>query len=127
MPTFPLDPNMPKPETITPASGLTPTIRERVERGAAWLDSVKPEWRYEINARILDIADSAYCVLGQVFAAEASQGDYADGCDYVYARYVAPGSGPWMVNHGFDSLDYSPGAYADLETAWRRYLDGREW
>lgn len=113
-------------ENIT-APTITPTIRERVERGAAWLDSVKPEWRSVINLDTFDIADVAYCVVGQVFRAEAIAEGHSDGYDYVYEHYVLPGSGPWMTNRGFDASDFTPGAYSDLQTAWQRYLTPGTW
>lgn len=42
-------------------------IKERVARGAARLDEVKPDWRSSVNVSRLDMEDSYQCVLGQAF------------------------------------------------------------
>lgn len=130
---FPLDPNLPAVETISPVGEITPTIREAVQRGAAWLDSVKPGWRTLIDRDAFDIADAHWCVLGQVFAEEAAETDSRSGVyngyDYVLLVIERPrvrgGQASWMTSHGFDT-DGTPTAYADLQAAWHRYLDG-EW
>lgn len=65
----------------------------RVENGAAWLDSVKPNWYLEINIQSLDIASGEQCICGQVFMNEVLQLEdeyedsrYEHGYDYaVYA------------------------------------------
>lgn len=44
--------------------------RERVARGAAFLDQARPGWAHEIDPGLLDLSDSCYCVLGQLI------GDY---------------------------------------------------
>lgn len=42
-------------------------IKERVARGTARLDEVKPDWRSSVNTSRLDMEDSYQCVLGQAF------------------------------------------------------------
>lgn len=114
------------PDNETP---LTPDFRKRIERGAAWLDRVKPGWRDLIDLDTLNLADAESCVLGQVFADEADDLT-TDGFDYV-AEYMSPPpeiETNWFSKHGFDqsinltaaspwSLDYTP-----LTDAWREYL-----
>jgi hypothetical protein len=116
-------------ENIT-APVISPTLRERIEKGAAWLNKVKPEWRDLVDISDLDLASGFYCVLGQVFHDEAEEYGYADGFDYAigYVVPVPPASAfnqnraAWMEEHGFDlryvpSIDYRP-----LTATWQRYL-----
>lgn len=108
-------------ETIT-TPAVRPTIRERVERGIAWLDEVRPDWRDSVNRSALDISDSDNCLLGQVFWAEARQSDpYWSGFTYVHSSghfKDATGSSisaQWMIDHGFEEDDES---YNVLTVAW---------
>jgi hypothetical protein len=39
----------------------------RVARGAAFLDEKAPGWEKRINTQILDVADPAVCVVGQIY------------------------------------------------------------
>lgn len=43
------------------------TVKERVERGAAWLDTKYPGWHTKIDLSILDMGNCNMCVLGQVY------------------------------------------------------------
>lgn len=49
---------------------MSASIQERVAKGAAWLDEVRPGWRDAINLDALDIGSSCDCVCGHVFAAD---------------------------------------------------------
>lgn len=116
-------------ENITPVPTPRPTTRERVERGAAWLNRTKPGWRDLIDLDTLNLAYGDSCVLGQVFADEADESDgmVSDGFDYAI-EYLAPAQGTnWASGHGFDqSIDFTAGAslnYAPLTDAWKRYLN----
>lgn len=42
-------------------------LRDRVARGAAWLDEKYPDWFHKIDLSILNMADCTQCVLGQVY------------------------------------------------------------
>lgn len=116
-------------ENITPAAPLTPTLRERIEAGAAWLDEVKPEWRDLIDLDVLDVGDGRYCVLGQVFDNDEAA-DYYNGYDYAY-NAVVPEPEPdhesdqpyqdWLNAHAFD-VDLNHVAYATLTEGWLAYL-----
>jgi hypothetical protein len=101
-----------------PTITSTPTVRERVERGAAWLDEVKPEWRTLIDAEILRMYSPQFCVLGQVFSVEAHEAGLSNG--YSYAFHVAPEvSARWVIDHGFES---SGEDYSTLRAAWLGFL-----
>lgn len=55
---------------------LSPAARQRrrrVERSAALLDGVKPDWRAHINTATLDLEDAHRCILGQLW------GNYGEG------------------------------------------------
>jgi hypothetical protein len=85
-----------------------PISRERVTRGAAWLDKVAPGWERKLDLSILDIEDGAACVCGQVFMAEAVHhiNGYAYACDFLSASSLAgwpdgPTRRGVMASHGF--------------------------
>lgn len=110
-------------ETIT-TPAVTPTIRERVERGAAWLDTTVPAWRNSINVATLDTGDSNECVLGQVFWAEGRRPGIYNGFTYALGAFGDDGTPDaneihWALSHGFEVDDES---YDVLTAAWQRYL-----
>jgi hypothetical protein len=102
--------------------------RERVQRGAALLDSMDlGDWRAKINLDTLDILHGNLCVLGQVFYS------YSQGLDAIEAHMIkALGSTSvpygWPVEererHGFlgESVPGARGWYdqdcARLTAAW---------
>ena len=43
-------------------------VKERADRGAAWLDATVPGWADAVNLDHLSLESSCRCVLGQVFA-----------------------------------------------------------
>ena len=50
-------------------SGIrTDLAHAAVDRGAAALDHLRPDWRKHISAARLDISHSVWCVLGQLYA-----------------------------------------------------------
>jgi hypothetical protein len=61
-------------------------LKERVARGAAWLDRVTPGWADRINVGILNVGDYESCPLGQVIGEQASMNLCV---------------GPWGLEHGF--------------------------
>ena len=94
------------------------TTRERIEKGAAWLDEVKPEWRTLIDTEILRMYSGVSCVLGQVFSVEAYEAGHSNG--YSYAFHVAPEvSARWAIDHGFESGGED---YFTLRAAWLGFL-----
>lgn len=86
---------------------------ERVANGVAWLDENGPDdWRNLIDLTTLDISDSGFCVLGQVYAPEADKAGVRDG--YLYSQTFfkeRPGLGvtsdeftawaDWLSENGF--------------------------
>lgn len=71
-----------------------------VERGAAWLDSINPDWYVSINLENLDLSNSETCICGQIFCEDALQLALDSECEY-----------------GFDN---------GYEYALNTYFDGRE-
>lgn len=53
---------------------------ERAARGAALLDTVRPQWYANVETSELDMTNAAYCVLGQVY------GDYQTGMSKLFPR-----------------------------------------
>jgi hypothetical protein len=112
-------------ENIT-APVISPTPRERVEKGAAWLDEVKPEWRHEINTNELRMYSPRSCVLGQVFSTEAYEAGTSNGYSHAFTltgthdyRWMTDHGYKWMIDHGFEVAQES---YEELAEAWLRYL-----
>jgi hypothetical protein len=48
-------------------------FEERVRRGAAWLDQVKPGWEQMIDIRQLNLRQFESCTIGQTFGSLTSQ------------------------------------------------------
>jgi hypothetical protein len=94
------------------------TIRERIERGAAWLDEVKPEWRNLIDTETLDMHTGNACVLGQVFAVDAAVAGLSNGYSYAF-HAAAVVSALWAIEHGFESGGED---YSLLRAAWLGFL-----
>lgn len=77
-------------------------LRTAVDKGAAWLDRVKPGWREMIDIGSLQMDRCDRCILGQLY------GDYFD------AIYTSPtlGSKDSACRHGFQAEGDST-LYAD--------------
>ena len=111
-------------------SDTTDIIRERIERGAAWLDDVEPGWRSLLDLEDLHLSSNDSCVLGQVFREQAWDSGYeADGYNYVLESGDFPDipseSDTWAREHGFEAVALGAAdkvTYSALETAWQRYL-----
>lgn len=58
-------------EILTPAQ--IKTLSDNVDRGAAFLDRRRPDWRDKVDVSTLDMSHGSWCVLGQVF------GSYSEG------------------------------------------------
>lgn len=90
-----------------------PLIRERVEAGAATLDTtagVNPGWRHDINLTKLNLDSVWRCVLGQLF------GDYETGAGIL--GFTPYGSDETVANGFMSDWD----GY-ELTEAWREYLE----
>lgn len=87
------------------------TITERVERGAALLDSKRPGWWRDIDLDMLDIRSACGCVLGQIGSLLGDDGylsHFATGLDAVRLE------GPQAGDYGFDwDVDFDEDATED--------------
>lgn len=102
-----------------PVNTITdPTIRERIEKGAAWLDEVKPEWRSLIDTEALRMYSGDSCVLGQVFATDATEAGISNGYSYAYHE-ANEASYRWATGLGFESGGED---YFTLRAAWLGFL-----
>lgn len=84
----------------------------RVEDGAAWLDSVKPNWYLEVNIQSLDISSGEQCICGQVFMNEVLQSEQALD-EYEDSFY----------EHGYDYAVYALLNNGDTGYAYRKASD----
>lgn len=105
---------------------MNPTIEQRVARGTAWLDQVRPGWRDAVEPAALQMYSACHCICGQVFA-EASSDHNVSGFDWAVEVYGAD-PGDWAAEHGFaiyveqmGSEDSRP-LWRELEEAWYRVL-----
>lgn len=106
-------------------------MRERAERGAALLDTVRPYWYESISIGALDISDCRTCVLGQVY------GDYAAGLKELFPdassfRSTASDGDELSANttsdyYGYSMFDVSMmrGHWEKLTQAWRDIIAER--
>lgn len=87
---------------------MTDTIAQRVARGAALLDEVRPGWRAEVDATSLDLSSPGRCILGQLYGL-CSQGVRAIGLNWH--------NGTSVPDHGFDRVEENQ-EYGPLTEAW---------
>ena len=99
-------------ELWTAARALSRPIDERVRKGAAVLDVLAPGWHRAVDWDRLDMADSAWCVLGQLCGADS------------LARWTLLHDAEGWV-FGFDHAPGEPGDAADLGWRWRAEIDRR--
>lgn len=101
--------------------------RERVRRGAAYLDDVAPGWYRAVDVATLELAGGSSCVLGQL------HGDFRVGL--VRARLLSVSSAPRAslspVAFGFQCISGVDEAVQDrdydyLNRAWRAALRRRQ-
>lgn len=98
------------------------TPAERVARGVALLDRVRPGWAQLVDLDRLDMQECAACVLGQLY------GDFDDGCIANSLPLAA------AAEHGFHHRLTSPRAghrtvtaeYQALYEEWRRIIAWRQ-
>lgn len=102
----------------------TAIARSRALRGAAWLDQVRPGWDEYVDLTELDLADSEYCVLGQVFEDDAIYADSSTGWDWA-TREFRDEIGDTGERFGFDSGNSKWVSYAELDQAWIELIETR--
>lgn len=88
---------------------------ERIERGAALLDELRPGWRTKVDVEALDVGDCQSCVLGQIL------GDYAQrGRIGLEVRADAAEHGFALSFHEVTRGGREP--YVALTEEWREYI-----
>lgn len=100
-------------------------IIERVVKGAAYLDTIRPGWEDEIDLEILDITDASCCVLGELYADEVPADDeHLNGYDYATKKFS------WSIGdaaaHGFTVASWGePKQWEELQAAWEELITAR--
>ncbi len=99
---------------------MTPieVLRERVERGAAFLDEHEQRWWKLIQEERLDLSDPCDCVLGQI------HGSYSRGL----AKLADDLGSEWGtdVKHGFELSVIDGNAWASLDALWLEAIAQRK-
>lgn len=90
---------------------MSTDIDERVQRGAALLDQVRPGWHTRIDITRLNLGSCDRCVLGQEY------GDFTHG---ALALFTDPGD---VIAYGFDG----DGEHTELTLAWLDLINERRW
>jgi hypothetical protein len=107
---------------------ITPeNARERVRRGATYLDDVDPEWYRRVDAETLELADGRHCVLGQL------HGEFRLGLgrSQLISLSSAPRASLSPVAYGFKCVDDVPDAWQErdyhlLNAAWTEAVRRRQ-
>lgn len=104
-------------------------VRQRVQRGADFLDEHDPGWERRVDPNVLLLDLCSRCVLGQLAGLE--QGTPWDSIVEKSIGEVAMtedcnANGAWLYLHGFDSLDGIDAEYALLTTLWRDVVRRRQ-
>ncbi|MCB0992299.1 MAG: hypothetical protein KDB16_15075 [Acidimicrobiales bacterium] len=114
------------------------TTRERVERGAAWLDrQLGNDWHTHIDLGRLELSDECNCILGQLVSDLAYRTKLAPDTEDVYAptfHHVDDAQDIDMIDHGFDIPSAYPAdnaaalnraQYQALDDAWADLIEQR--
>lgn len=95
-------------------------VRDRVQRGASYLDEVDPGWHRRVNADVLELEDGQHCVLGQL------HGEFRLGLgrSRVLTLSSAPRASLSPVAYGFKCVEgvsekWKDRDYELLTKAWR--------
>lgn len=107
---------------------VTPSkVRERVQRGASYLDDVDPEWYRHVNSETLELDDGQHCVLGQL------HGEFRLGLGRSHLINVssAPRASLSPVSYGFKCVEDVPEEwqaydYELLNEAWTEAVRARQ-
>lgn len=104
-------------------------VKDRVQRGATWLDQIIPGWREKIDLKNLNIDSGYYCVLGQL----GRNLDWLEGYRNTYQIFLKKylrlerwnqddqQLRKWVIDHGFlpdpklDDVD-------ELNKCWERII-----
>ncbi|HKL87741.1 MAG TPA: hypothetical protein VJ884_01975 [Salinibacter sp.] len=107
---------------------ITPEqVRERVQRGAEYLDSVDPEWYRRVDSETLELEDGRHCVLGQL------HGEFRLGLgrSHLISMSSAPRTSLSPVAYGFKCVMNVPDEwqaydYDLLNEAWKEAVRTRQ-
>ncbi|PSQ85609.1 MAG: hypothetical protein BRD30_10490 [Bacteroidetes bacterium QH_2_63_10] len=107
---------------------ITPDrARERVRRGAEYLDGVDPDWYRRIDSETLELGDGRHCVLGQL------HGEFRLGLGRsdLISMSSAPRTSLSPVAYGFKCVMNVPDEWQDydyklLNEAWREAVRMRQ-
>ena len=107
---------------------ITPEqARERVRRGAEYLDGVDPEWYRHVNSETLELDDGRHCVLGQL------HGEFRLGLgrSHLISMSSAPRASLSPVAYGFKCVENVPEEwqaydYDLLNAAWKEAVRTRQ-
>lgn len=100
-------------------------MTSRVEKGAAFLDEIRPGWEFEIDLRKLELSNSCRCVLGQLYVDEAERsssgfawatgGNIMSVTDAVVMGFFLEGNDIDYRNRANNPTD---AAYSELDEIW---------
>lgn len=107
---------------------ITPDrARERVQRGAEYLDGIDPDWYRRVDSETLELGDGEHCILGQL------HGEFRLGLGRsdLISMSSAPRTSLSPVAYGFKCVDSVPEAwqaydYELLNEAWRQAVQARQ-
>lgn len=107
---------------------ITPEqVRERVQRGAEYLDGVDPEWYRRVDSETLELEDGRHCVLGQL------HGEFRLGLGRsdLISMSSAPRTSLSPVAYGFKCVENVPDEwqaydYDLLNEAWKEAVRMRQ-
>lgn len=107
---------------------ITPeAVRERVERGAAYLDDADPGWHRRVDSETLELDDGRHCILGQL------HGEFRLGLgrSHLISMSSAPRASLSPVAYGFKCVenvsdDWQARDYELLNEAWKDAVRTRQ-
>jgi hypothetical protein len=107
---------------------ITPDrARERVQRGAEYLDDVDPEWYRRVDSETLELGDGQHCILGQM------HGEFRLGLGRsdLINMSSAPRASLSPVAYGFKCVENVPEEWQDydyelLNEAWKEAVRSRQ-
>lgn len=97
-------------------------LSENVSRGAAWLDSICPDWWASINLQELTLSDASYCILGQLHRSERMPPFWAMKC--AVGRYQMYACGFDLDGQTRPDLPHGK-RWQLLDSFWKREIAAR--
>lgn len=101
--------------------------RERVQRGATYLDEVDPDWYRRVDSDTLELEDGKHCILGQL------HGEFRLGLgrSHLITMSSAPRTSLSPVNYGFKCVEgvsdeWQARDYKLLNAAWKEAVRSRQ-